>query len=129
MKPSTGMQRQEVALKAVLRVDVSIAAGAPKVQLKGDVPDGLVAKGLSSAKVRLVGLAEIVAAAGLVAGIWWQPLGIAAAVGMAVPFLSAIGYHVKWGDYGDSATRGAAMAPVLFALVAVAAAAILAASQ
>ncbi|MFE9812690.1 DoxX family protein [Streptomyces sp. NPDC005548] len=114
---------------SVLLALLSLAAGAPKVQLKGDVPDGLVAKGLSSAKVRLIGLAEIAAAAGLVAGIWWQPLGIAAAVGMAVLLLAAIGYHVKWGDYSDSATRGAAMAPVLFVLVAVAAAATLAASQ
>ncbi|MFD9586235.1 DoxX family protein [Streptomyces sp. NPDC059980] len=114
---------------SVLLALLALAAGVPKVQLKGDVPDGLVAKGLSSAKVRLIGLAEIAAAAGLVAGIWWQPLGIAAAIGMAVLLLAAIGYHVKWGDYGDSATRGAAMAPVLFVLVAVAAAATLTASQ
>lgn len=114
---------------SVLLALVSLAAGAPKAQLKGDVPDGLVAKGLSSALVRLIGLAEVAAAAGLVAGIWWQPLGIAAAVGMAVLFLGAIGFHVKWGDYGDTASRSAAVVPVLFVIVAVATAITLAASQ
>ncbi|MGW1727816.1 DoxX family protein [Streptomyces sp. NPDC002306] len=114
---------------SVLLALVSLAAGAPKAQLKGDVPDGLVAKGLSSALVRLIGLAEVAAAAGLVAGIWWQPLGIAAAVGMAVLLLGAIGYHVKWGDYDDTASRSAAVVPVLFVLVAVATAITLAASQ
>ncbi len=114
---------------SVLLALLSLAAGAPKVQLKGDVPNGLVAKGLGTGLVRFIGLAETAAAVGLVVGIWWQPLGIAAAVGMAVLFLGAIGYHVKWGDYGDSASRGGAMAPVLFLVVAVAAALTLAASQ
>ncbi|POX58161.1 hypothetical protein C3492_39470 [Streptomyces sp. Ru62] len=114
---------------SVLLALFSLAAGAPKAQLKGDVPNGLVAKGLSAGLVRFIGLAEAAAAVGLVVGIWWQPLGIAAAVGMAVLLLGAIGYHVKWGDYGDSASRGGAMAPVLFLVVAVAAALTLAASQ
>ncbi|MER7983615.1 hypothetical protein [Streptomyces sp. NPDC095817] len=97
---------------SVLLALLSLAAGAPKVQFKGDVPDGLVAKDLSSAQVRRIGLGEI-----------------AAAVGLAVLLLAAIGYHVKWGEYGNTATRGAAMAPVLFFLVAVATAATLAASH
>ncbi|MEU1536055.1 DoxX family protein [Streptomyces fagopyri] len=114
---------------SVLLALVSLAAGGPKAQLKGDVPEGLVAKGLSAAQVRLIGFAETAAAAGLVAGIWWQPLGIAAAVGMAVLLLGAVGYHVKWGDYGNSASRGAAMAPIVLFLLAVATGITLAASQ
>ncbi|MER5409119.1 DoxX family protein [Streptomyces sp. NPDC002769] len=117
-----------VILSALLAL-VSLAAGAPKAQLKGDVPDGLVAKGLSSSQVRLIGLAELAAAAGLVTGIWWQPLGIAAAVGMAVLFLGAISYHLKWGDYRDSAARGGAMAPIVLVLAAAATAVTLAMSQ
>ncbi|MEV8092558.1 DoxX family protein [Streptomyces nigra] len=114
---------------SVLLALFSLAAGAPKAQLKGSVPEGLVAKGLSSGLVRFIGLAEVAAAVGLVVGIWWQPLGIAAAVGMAVLMIGAVSYHAKWGDYADSEARGAATAPVLFTLVAVAAAITLAASQ
>ncbi|MBW8801604.1 MAG: DoxX family protein, partial [Streptomyces sp.] len=88
---------------SVLLALITVAAGAPKAQFKGDVVDGLVAKGLGPALIRFIGLLEVAAAAGLVAGIWWEPLGIAAAVGMAVLLLVAIGYHVKWGDYGDGA--------------------------
>ncbi|MFG3023957.1 DoxX family protein [Streptomyces sp. NPDC048254] len=113
---------------SVLLALITVAAGAPKAQFKGDVVDGLVAKGLGPALIRFIGLLEVAAAAGLVAGIWWEPLGIAAAVGMAVLLLVAIGYHVKWGDYGDGAARGAATVPVLLFLVAVAAAVTLAAS-
>ncbi|ANJ12031.1 MULTISPECIES: DoxX family protein [Streptomyces] len=117
-----------VILSALLAL-VSLAAGAPKAQLKGRVPDELVAKGLGPGLVRLTGLAEVAAAAGLVAGIWWQPVGITAAAGLLVVMLGAVRYHAKWGDYADAEARGAASAPVLFALVAVAAAATLAASQ
>ncbi|MZE70481.1 DoxX family protein [Streptomyces sp. SID5789] len=117
-----------VILSALLAL-ASLAAGAPKAQLKGRVPDELVAKGLGPGLVRLTGLAEVAAAAGLVAGIWWQPVGIAAAAGLLVVMLGAVRYHAKWGDYADTEARGAASAPVLFALVAVAAAATLAASQ
>lgn len=113
---------------SVLLALASLAAGAPKAQFKGDAAEGLVAKGLSAGLVRFIGLAEVAAAVGLVAGIWWQPLGIAAAAGMAVLFLGAIGYHVKWGDYADSKSRGGALAPVLLLLVAVAAALTLAGS-
>ncbi|RMI89464.1 hypothetical protein BIU87_31045 [Streptomyces sp. ZS0098] len=114
---------------SVLLALASLAAGAPKAQLKGAVPEGLVAKGLSPGLVRFVGLAEVAAAAGLVVGIWWQPLGVAAAIGLALLMLGAVRYHVKWGDYADSETRGAATAPVLLTLVAVSAALTLAASQ
>jgi len=114
---------------SVLLALFSLAAGAPKAQLKGSVPEGLRAKGLGPGLIRLIGLAEVAAAAGLVVGIWWQPLGIAAAIGLAVVMIGAVRYHVKWGDYADSEARGAATAPVLFTFVAVATALTLAASQ
>ncbi|MDX3237288.1 DoxX family protein [Streptomyces sp. ME03-5709C] len=113
---------------SVLLALVFLAAGAPKVQLKGAVPDGLIQKGLSAALVRSVGLAEVAAAAGLGAGIWWQPLGIAAAAGTVVVLIGAIGFHAKKGEYGDSATRGAAITPIVLLPVAVASALTLAAS-
>ncbi|MFD7406014.1 DoxX family protein [Streptomyces sp. NPDC059866] len=113
---------------SVLLALVLLAAAAPKVQLKGDIPGGLVARELSAGLVRFIGVCELIAAVGLVAGIWWQPLGIAAATGVAVLLLGAIGHHLKWGDYRDSATRSAALSPVLFLCVAVAAAITLAAS-
>lgn len=116
-----------VILSALLAL-FSLTAGAPKAQLKGDVPEGLVAKGLTPGLVRFIGLSEVAAAVGLVAGIWWQPLGVAAAIGMVILLVGAIAYHVKWGDYADSSSRNAAMAPVVFCLISASAACTLAAS-
>lgn len=116
-----------VILSALLAL-VFFAAGAPKAQLKGAVPDGLIEKGLGSGLVRFVGLAEIAAAAGLVGGIWWQPLGIVAAAGAIAVLIGAIAFHVTKGEYRDSATRGAALAPIVLLPVAAAAALTLAAS-
>jgi len=41
---------------------------------------------------------EIAGAAGLVIGLWWGPLGIAAAVGVVLYFIGAIGAHVRGKD-------------------------------
>jgi hypothetical protein len=81
--------------------------------------------GLSTGLVRFIGLAEVSAAAGLIVGLFWQPLGIAAAVGFAVLLIGAIGFHAKAGDYANPKMRTQAMAPIVLALVAIAAAVIL----
>jgi hypothetical protein len=100
------------AILSVLLALVSLAAGAPKALLKGDVSAGLQSHmGLSAGLVRFIGLAEVAAAAGLIVGLFWQPLGIAAAMGFAVTMVGAVGFHAKAGDYADPATRGNAMAP------------------
>jgi DoxX-like family len=48
----------------------------------------------------LNGLAALllVAAAGLVVGIWWPIAGIAAAVGLVVYFVLAVGFHIRAND-------------------------------
>ena len=42
---------------------------------------------------RLIGVAELAAAAGVLAGLWWHPLGVAAAAGMAVLLTGALITH------------------------------------
>lgn len=109
------------AILSVLLALVSLAAGAPKALLKGDVSAGLQSHmGLSAGLVRFVGLAEVAAAVGLIAGLFWQPLGIAAAIGFAITMVGAVGFHAKAGDYADPATRGNAMAPFPLILLSVA---------
>ncbi|MFI1035418.1 DoxX family protein [Streptomyces sp. NPDC020951] len=111
------------AVLSVLLALVAVAAGVPKALLKGDVSAGLRSHmGLSAGFVRFIGLAEVAAAVGLVVGLFWQPLGIAAAVGFGVTMVGAIGFHAKARDYANPETRGNAMAPLVLVLVAVAAA-------
>ncbi|MFI9507908.1 DoxX family protein [Nocardia sp. NPDC052566] len=51
-------------------------------------------------------------AGGLVAGLWWAPIGIAAAVGLVVYFAAATGFHVKGREWSNIA------APIVVLLLA-----------
>ena len=67
--------------------------------------------GISWPRYRLIGLAELAAAAGILIGLWWHPPGVAAAAGMAVLLLGAIITHRKAAD------RVKDMVPALVGLV------------
>ncbi len=41
---------------------------------------------------------ELAGAAGLLIGIWWPPLGVAAGVGLVIYFLGAVVSHLRVGD-------------------------------
>src|ERR1700736_5986584 len=51
-------------------------------------------------RYRLIGAAELAAAAGVLAGLWWHPLGVAAAAGMAFLLAGALITHRRAGDHG-----------------------------
>ena len=67
--------------------------------------------GIPWPRYRLIGVAELAAAAGILIGLWWHPLGLAAAAGMALLLLGAIITHRK---ADDSAKE---MAPAWLALL------------
>lgn len=51
-------------------------------------------------RYRLIGVAELAAAVGVLAGLWWHPLGLAAAAGLAVLLVGALIVHRRAGDHG-----------------------------
>jgi 2-polyprenyl-6-methoxyphenol hydroxylase-like FAD-dependent oxidoreductase len=61
-------------------------------------------------RYRLIGAAELAAAAGILTGLWWHPLGLAAAAGMALLLLGAVIAHRRAADTGKD------MAPALLTL-------------
>ena len=64
-----------------------------------------------------IGVPEALAAAGLVAGLWWAPIGVAAAIGVVLLMLGALGFHLR------ARFLGAALAPpAAIAILAAAAA-------
>ena len=67
--------------------------------------------GIPWPRYRLIGAAELAAAAAILIGLWWHPLGVAAAAGMALLLLGAIITHRKAADSGKE------MAPALLALL------------
>ncbi|MEY2523511.1 MAG: hypothetical protein QOJ66_2076 [Ilumatobacteraceae bacterium] len=54
--------------------------------------------GVPADKVWLLAAAELAAAVGLVVGLFWSPIGIAAAIGVIVYFLCAVVSHVRVHD-------------------------------
>ena len=66
--------------------------------------------GIPWPRYRLIGVAELAAAAGVLTGLWWHPLGVAAAAGIALLLLGALIAH------GRATDSGKEMAPALFAL-------------
>ena len=61
-------------------------------------------------RYQLIGVAELAAAAGALAGLWWHPLGVAAAAGMALLLLGAVLTHRRAADSGKE------IAPAVVAL-------------
>jgi uncharacterized membrane protein YphA (DoxX/SURF4 family) len=66
--------------------------------------------GIPWPRYRLIGVAELAAAAGVLIGLWWHPLGLAAAAGMCLLLLGAAMTHRKAADSANE------MAPALLAL-------------
>src|ERR1700758_368297 len=56
--------------------------------------------GIRWPRYRLIGVAELAAATGVLAGLWWHPLGIAAAVGMTLLLTGALITHRRAADSG-----------------------------
>ena len=71
--------------------------------------------GVPMAYLSLLAACEFAGALGLVAGIWWPPLGIAAGVGLVVYFVGAVVSHLRVGD-------AAGIGPAVFVLALSAAA-------
>ena len=63
----------------------------------------------------LLAACEFAGAVGLVAGIWWPPIGIAAAIGLVLYFVGAIVSHLRVGD-----VKGIGSAAFMLALAAIA---------
>lgn len=54
--------------------------------------------GVKPAQWRVIGLLELAGVAGVLAGLAWWPIGVAAAIGLALLVLGAIVFHVRASD-------------------------------
>ena len=70
-------------------------------------------------RYQLIGAAELAAAAGVLAGLWWHPLGVAAAAGMALLLLGAVITHRRAADSAKEATPALAALAITLAYLAV----------
>ncbi|MGW3625535.1 DoxX family protein [Streptomyces sp. NPDC000880] len=70
-----------------------------KLTRNQQVVDGLTGLGVPLGMFPFLACCEIAGAVGLVIGIWWAPLGIAAAIGLVLYFVGAVGTHLRKSDY------------------------------
>lgn len=100
-----------VVVPAVAVALVLVAAGTQMV--RGDAAARATASrlGIAVTPYRLVGALQLAAAAGLLAGLAWPPLGVAASAGLVLLMLGAATTHVRVED------PAAALLPALGCLV------------
>jgi uncharacterized membrane protein YphA (DoxX/SURF4 family) len=95
---------------SLLLAAACLLPGAAKLTGQAKMRKSAAHFGIPWLRYRLIGVAELAAAAGIVAGLWWHPLGVAAAAGLALLLLGAVITHRRAADGGQE------MAPALLAL-------------
>ena len=81
------------AVLSLLLFAVCLLPGAAKLLGHPKMRDSATSFGIRWHHYRLIGTAELAAAVGLLIGLWWHPLGLAAAAGMAVLLTGAVITH------------------------------------
>lgn len=95
---------------SLLLIAACLLPGAAKLTGHPKMRDSAARFGIRWQRYRLIGAAELAAAAGILIGLWWHPLGLAAAAGMGVLLTGAVITHRRADDSGKE------IAPALLAL-------------
>ncbi|MCW2917279.1 MAG: putative integral rane protein [Actinomycetia bacterium] len=87
------------AVVGVLLALVLLASARAKLTQDKRVVDGLTGIGVPLSMFPFLATCEIAGAAGLLVGLWYAPLGIAAAIGVVLYFIGAAGVHLRKRDF------------------------------
>jgi uncharacterized membrane protein YphA (DoxX/SURF4 family) len=96
-------------VSTLLAVALVVSARAKLVR-NPQLVEGMTRVGVPEDKLWLLATAEIAGALGIVAGLFWWPLGVVAAAAVVLYFVGAIGAHVR--------VRDRKLAPAVVMLVA-----------
>lgn len=102
---------------ATIVISVALAAALTlsavrKLSHAPEVVDSYARAGVPEDRLNLLALILVAGAAGLLAGLAWAPLGVAAASCLVVYFVVAVAFHIRAGDTRNMAT------PLVIALLA-----------
>ena len=86
-----------VVLSLLLAV-ATLGSGVMKLVRNPKIFASMEAVHVTPTQMIVLGLLEVAAAAGLVIGLWWAPLAIAAAIGAVVYFAGAVVAHLRAHD-------------------------------
>ncbi len=111
----------DIATVIVTLLLAALFTFAASIKLLG-VPQSLAIRdhlGVTPLQWRLIGTLELAGVAGVLVGLAWPPIGIAAAIGLALLSIGATAFHIKASD------RVVDMAPAVIGIALAAAAAVL----
>ncbi|MGH3677590.1 MAG: DoxX family protein [Mycobacterium sp.] len=110
-----------VLVSALLAALICYSA-ALKLTHRPNVVEGYVRAGVPESWLNGLAAVLFIAAAGLLVGQWWSPMGVLVAAGLILYFALAVGFHLRAKDTANLAT------PVVLMLLSVAALALRVAS-
>jgi uncharacterized membrane protein YphA (DoxX/SURF4 family) len=110
------MELARVIISIVLALMLLVTGGGKVVGLKY-ANGNRESLGVHPVFWRVIGILELAAAVGLVWGIWFVPFGLAAAVGVALLMLGAVGFRIRTRD--TAIMRQSSVDSIVFALAAV----------
>lgn len=85
---------------SVLLAVVLIGSGFAKLTRADQVVENLTRAGVPLAMYPFLAIVEFAGAIGLIWGIWWTPIGVAAAIGVVLYFVGAVAAHLRAKDNG-----------------------------
>ena len=74
-----------------------ISAGAKSLRTR-HITEQMSTLGVPQSMMAFLIGAQVAGAAGVLAGLWWGPVGIAAAIGLTLYFAGAVASHLRVGD-------------------------------
>jgi hypothetical protein len=104
-----------VAATSVLLAALLVLSAAMKLSHQERVVQGYIRVGVPEDKLDYLAIILLAGAAGLLLGLLWAPIGVAAAVGVTLYFLVAIAFHSRADDTEHLPT------PLVIAVLAIAA--------
>lgn len=87
------------AVIGVLLALMLLASAYAKLTRNKALVDGLTGIGVPLGMFPFLASCEIAGAAGVLVGLWYGPLGIAAAIGLVLYFIGAVGAHLRKRDF------------------------------
>ncbi|MEV0530392.1 DoxX family protein [Kitasatospora sp. NPDC050463] len=84
-----------------------VSAGAKSLRTR-HITEQMSTLGVPQSMMAFLISAQVAGAAGAIVGLWWGPVGIAAAIGLMLYFAGAVTFHLRVGD-----RKGASPAAVL----------------
>jgi hypothetical protein len=92
------------AVLAVILAALLAMSARAKLAKDEKIVKGITGLGVPLSWFPFLAACELAGAVGLVIGLWWAPLGIAAAIGVILYFVGAVISHLRAGDMKGAPT-------------------------